>query len=417
MVTPTPIGWPVATSVRSAILDGFRWVVVGLIVAAVSGTGSALVLATLDLATSIRDAHPWLIWAMPAAGASTVWAYSRFGGRASQGNAAILAEVSDPTARLPLRMAPMILVGTAIAHLTGASVGREGTAVQVAVPLSDALTRFGRWNYADRRVLLSAAIAGGFASVFGTPLAGMVFGLEVRRVGSIRYDALLACLVAAVGGDSVTDAWGVRHATYAIGDVPSLGVWPAVSAGAMGIASGVAAMSLVRLTHGLAHIASSVVPSAPLRAAIGGLAVAVATRLAGTERHLGLSLPLINTSMQGLVEPWDFAIKMLLTALCIAMGFRGGEVTPLFVIGATLGNALSPLLALPAPLLAAMGFVATFAGASNAPIASMVAGIELFGGALAPYLAISCTMGYLASGHVGIYPGQVVDQPKHDRRS
>jgi H+/Cl- antiporter ClcA len=329
----------------------------------------------------------------------------------------MLGEVSDPTTRLPLRMAPMVFVGTVIAHLTGASVGREGTAVQVAVPLSDGLTRFGRWNKADRRVLLSAAIAGGFASVFGTPLGGMVFGLEVRRFGSIRYDALHACLVAAVGGDAVTDAWGVRHATYAIGGVPDLWFWPAVSAVATGIASGVVAMSFVRVTHGLARQATSVAPSAPLRAAIGGVTVAVVFAAASLDRHMGLSLPLIDEAFHGLVSPWDFANKLALTAMCVGIGFRGGEVTPIFAMGATLGNSLSAVLPLPAPLLAAMGFVATFAGASNTPLASIVVQIELLGAPAAPYLAIACIVAYLTSGHTGMYPGQMVDQPKHERRS
>lgn len=416
-MTPSGLVGRTVTSVANSVIDAVRWVAVGAIVALLAGTGSASVLALLDLATGIREAHPWLVWAMPFAGASTGWAYARFGGRATQGNTAILAEVSDPTERLPLRMAPMVLVGTAIAHLTGASVGREGTAVQMAVPLADGLSRFGRWNKADRRVLLSAAIAGGFASVFGTPLAGMVFGLEVRRVGSIRYDALLACLIAAFGGDAVTDAWGVHHMTFVIGEVPGLGVWPAVGAAATGIASGLVAMSFVRLTHGLARRATAVVPSAPLRAAIGGVTVAVVIAIAGLDRHLGLSLALIDEAFHGLVSPWDFAIKLVLTAMCVATGFRGGEVTPIFAMGATLGNSLSAVLPLPAPLLAAMGFVATFAGASNAPLASIVVGIELFGASSAPYLAIACIVAYLSSGNTGMYPGQMVDQPKHERAS
>ena len=399
------------------IRDAARWVFVGAAIAVVAGSGSAALLAMLDWATQTREATPVLIWAMPVAGAVTAWAYARFGGRASQGNSAIFAEFVNPAGRLPVRMAPMVLAGTAVAHLTGASVGREGTAVQIAVPLADALTRFGEWTVRDRRVLLSAAMAGGFASVFGTPLAGMIFGLEVRRVGAMRYDAILACLVAAFGAHAVTDAWGIRHAAYVIGAVPSLNVSGGLSATAAGVAFGLAARAFVRGTHSVSRLLAVRVPMAPLRAAVGGVLVIGATTLVGTDRHLGLSLPLIQASFTREVAPWDFAIKLVLTAVCVATGFRGGEVTPLFVVGATLGNAMAPFLTLPPPLLAAMGLVATFAGASNAPLASIVAGIELFGAGSAPYLAIACVVAYLSSGHDGMYPGQVVEQPKHGRPS
>ena len=395
--------------------DAVRWVLVGAVIAVLAGTGSAALLATLDWATRTRDASPSLIWAMPMAGAVTAWAYARFGGRASQGNGAIFAELAHPEMRLPVRMAPMVFVGTAVAHLTGASVGREGTAVQMAVPLADVLTRWGNWSVSDRRAVISAAMAGGFASVFGTPLAGMVFGLEVRRVGAMRYDALLACLVAAIGGNAVTDAWGIRHAEYVVGAAPTFSILGGLSAAASGVAFGFAAHAFVLITRSASRMLTTQFPLAPLRAAVGGVVVVGVAKALGTDGYLGLSLPLIQSALTGEVAPWDFAVKLVLTAVCVATGFRGGEVTPLFVVGATLGNALAPVLALPAPLLAAMGLVATFAGASNAPLASLLAGIELFGSGPAPYLAIACVVAYLSSGHAGMYHGQVVDQPKHGR--
>jgi H+/Cl- antiporter ClcA len=283
----------------------------------------------------------------------------------------------------------------------------------MAAPLADLLARIGRYAGAERRILLSAAVAGGFGSVFGTPLAGMVFGLEVRRVGAIRYDALLACAVSAVGGNVVTTALGVRHATYSVGTVPELGVVGGLSAAVAGIAFGLGALAFVRLAHGLSRWSSARETSAPLRAALGGLVVVACAASLGTDRHLGLSLPLIQAAFDGPVAPWDFVAKLVLTVVCVATGFRGGEVTPLFAIGATLGNALASIVTLPSPLLAAMGLVAIFAGASNAPLASIVAGIELFGAPSAPYLAIACIAAYYTSGHVGMYPGQPVEQPKH----
>ncbi len=389
------------------------WVCVGIAIGAIAGTGSAALLVILDEATLLRGNNPLAIWMMPAAGALTAWAYRAFGGRAAQGNLAILAEIEKPALRLPVRMAPMVLVGTALAHVTGASVGREGTAVQMVVPIADQLTRAGTWRDADRRVLLTAAIAAGFASVFGTPLAGMMFGLEVRRIGAMRYDALLACLAAAFAADAVTDAWGIQHTRHAIGDIPPLGFMTGAEAAIAGLAFGLAARAFVRSTRCISLHATRWIPSAPVRAAIGGSAVILAVSVLGIDRHLGLSLPLIADAFDGPVAPWDWLAKLVLTAACVATGFRGGEVTPLFVIGATLGNALALALALPVPLLAGMGMVATFAGASNAPLASIIAGIEMFGPTPVAYLAIACVGAYLASGHAGMYPGQAIEQPKY----
>lgn len=396
-----------------AVRDGVRWVLIGGVIAVIAGTCSAALLATLDWATRTREASPSLVWLVPVAGAVTAWAYARVGGRAAQGNAAIFAEIERPRARLPARAAPLILAGTAVAHLTGASVGREGTAIQMAVPLADQMTRWGRWSAADRRVLLTAAMAAGFASVFGTPVAGMVFGLEVRRIGAIRYDALLACLVAAVGANAVTDAWGIRHARYGSGSVPAIDLETGAGAIVAGLGFGLAALAFVRLTRAISHVTAAWIPSAPARAMAGGAFTLGAVALLGTDRHLGLSLPMIEGAFAAPGAPWDFAAKLVLTAACVGTGFKGGEVTPLFAIGATLGNAMGAWLPLPSPLLAGMGLVATFAGASNAPLASIVAGVELFGAAPAPYMAIACVVAYLVSGHAGMYAGQPVEEPKH----
>ncbi len=395
-----------------ALIRVLAWVPVSVLVGCLAGASSAVLLLLLEWATATRTAMPALLWTLPVVGAVTTWAYARHGGRSSAGNSALFEEIQSPRERLPIRMAPIILVATTFAHLAGASVGREGTAVQMSVPLADQLTRIGRWNAYSRRILLTAALSAGFASVFGTPIAGMFFGLEVRRTGRANYDALLPCLIASVVGNEVTLALGVKHAVYDIGAVPPVDTWSILSAIVAGVAFGIAAMTFVRSVRWLAKLTSDRIPVQVLRPVTGGIAVILIGSFLGTDRFLGLGLPMITDSFSQPVAAEDFALKGLMTVVSLATGFRGGEVTPLFVIGATLGNAMGMWLALPRGLLASMGFVGVFAGASNAPIASFIAGIELFGSGPLVYLAIACVVSYYCSGNVGMYAAQATGEDK-----
>ena len=400
------------TSAFHALIRVLAWVPVSVVVGCLAGASSAVLLLLLEWATATRTAVPALIWMLPVVGAVTTWAYTRYGGRSVEGNRVLFEEIDSPRERLPLRMAPMILVATTVAHLAGASVGREGTAMQMSVPLADQLSRLGRWNPHSRRVLLTSALSAGFASVFGTPIAGMFFGLEVRRVGRANYDALLPCLISSLVGNEVALALGAKHAVYDIGYVPPIDLWSVLSAILAGIAFGVAAMTFVRSMRWCAKLMSDLFPVQVFRPVIGGAVVVLLGSLLGTDRFFGLGLPMITEAFTQPVAIGDFGLKGLMTVVSLATGFRGGEVTPLFVTGATLGNAMGNWLALPRGLLASMGFVGVFAGASNAPIASFIAGIELFGSGPLVYLAIACVVSYYCSGNVGMYTAQAVGEHK-----
>lgn len=391
-----------------------RWLLLGAAVGALAGTASAGFLVALEWVTSWREAHAWVLLALPAAGLIIGLAYQQFGSRVVRGNNLILDEIHSPTAVVPLRLVPLVLGSTLLTHLVGGSAGREGTAVQMGSTLADQLTRFFRLHARERRLLLITGMSAGFASVFGTPLAGAVFGLEVFLLGSIRYDALLPALLAAVSADWVTRAWGVGHTQY-----PQLKAWPLTPlslgcAVAAGILFGLTARSFSALTHWLSRQFTRIA-YVPLRPVAGGLLLLGIIGLLGTTRYLGLGVPVIVEAFQQVLSPQDFAWKLVLTALTLSCGFKGGEVTPLFFIGATLGSAVAAVLPLPVALLAGMGFVAVFAGAANTPLACILMGLELFGTPGGLYLAVACVVSYLFSGHSGIYPAQIIGQAKHPR--
>ena len=390
-----------------------RWILLSGLVGALAGSASAFFLWALDIATDTRIAHPWLVWFLPVAGFCVGLVYLQIGTSVEGGNNLLIDEIHDPRKIVPKRMAPLVLVATVITHLFGGSAGREGTAVQMGGALADQVTHRFNLGREDRRILLMGGIAAGFSSVFGTPLAGAIFGLEVLAIGRLRYDALLSCFMASIAADLITRSWGIRHTVYAIPFIPHVGLITLGSTVLAGIVFGVAGMLFADATHGLSALIKRRVSYPPMRPLIGGSVVALASLLPGTSPFLGLGIPTIVAAFHEPLPFFDAIGKFGFTVVTLASGFKGGEVTPLFYIGATLGNALSHVLALPFPVLAGLGFVAVFAGAANTPIASTMMAIELFGVDIGVYAGVACVVAYLFSGHTGIYRAQRVEHSKH----
>ena len=356
-----------------------QWLLLGTVMGVLTGSGSALLIISLDWATAAREGQPWLLYCLPLAGAAVSFLYSRYGGNAGKGNNLIIEQVQDGGDAVPLRMAPLVFVGTMLTHLFGGSAGREGTAVQMGGSLADSLARLVRLNPIERRLLLMCGMSGGFGSVFGTPLAGAVFGLEVIAIGMIRYDALLPCLTAALIGDWTTRAWGIHHSVYSIGPIPPLSIAILLKIIVVAIVFGLTSRVFSGLIHAIKRVYAYWFPSLVLRSFVGGIIVIAVVLLLGTQDYSGLSLPLLEKSFSGSIASLAFVWKMLLTALTLGAGFQGGEVTPLFVVGAALGNALAALLHVSLPFFAALGLVGVLCGAVNTPIACFILGIELFG--------------------------------------
>jgi H+/Cl- antiporter ClcA len=371
-----------------------------------SGSASAIFLLSLDWVSGIRDAHLWLLAGLPLAGFAIGYCYHRYGSGVEKGNNLILEGIYTPQPALPWRMAPLVLFGTLITHLFGGSAGREGTAVQMGASLAAQLGK--RWSLdaATVRILLICGVAGGFASVFGTPLAGAVFSLEWLFRRKVDPNSIFPAFLSAFIAYWVCDwVWGIGHTAYVIPEVAPHTLINLAWMIPAGIAFGLAARLFIETGH-LVTTVFNRISYPPIRPLIGGVLVAGIVYLTGAYTYVGLGIPRIVEAFETPVPWYDFLAKTGLTGLTLGSGFKGGEVTPLFFTGATLGNALATYIPLPLALLAGCGFVGVFAGATNTPLACTLMGMELFGLEAGIYLGIACLVAFIFSGKGSIYTSQ-----------
>ncbi len=346
------------------ISSALRWLAVLLPMAMIAGSACAFFLWSLERVTEIRYMHPWLIYFLPVGGFGIGILYHYCGRSAEGGNNLLVDQIHEPGGGVPRRMAPLILVGTLVTHLFGGSAGREGTAVQMGGSIASGFCRLCGLGPDRVRVVLMAGIAAGFGAVFGTPLAGAVFALEVLTIGRVQYQALLPCFIAAVVGDWTCHTWGVGHTRYHIAylatDLPPaaffhLDPFLLLKVIAAAAVFGWASTAFAEVSHLMASLFKRLIPFGPLRPAVGGLLVIGLFLAAGTTDYLGLgvssphpqAITILSFFQSPTIHYWSWLWKFVFTVITLSSGFKGGEVTPLFFIGAALGNALAGALGRP----------------------------------------------------------------------
>jgi H+/Cl- antiporter ClcA len=388
-----------------------RWVALAFVIGVLSGLLSAAFIEALNWATDTRESNTWMVYTLPLAGLVVGCSYHYLGRGLERGSNLIIDQIHSHSEWIPLRLTPLIFGASVISHVAGGSTGREGAALQLAAGVTDPISKRLGFNPADRSLMLVAAIAGGFGAVFGVPVAGAVFALEVQRVGRVRYEALVPAFVASFVGDAVVRGLGVTHTHYP--NMPDI-AWSASMAwkvALFGLIGGLIAMLFVHITRFIKDSLKKYIAWYPARPVVGGVVLAILILSFGWRDYSGLSIPLAVEAMNGSVAG-QWGAKLILTSITIGSGFVGGEFIPLFVIGALAGASYAHLIGANVAVFAIIGSITVLAGATNAPLACTIIGIELFGGQGLTFFALACAVAYATSGHTGIYHAQPVSAHK-----
>ena len=382
-----------------------KWVLLGGIIGVAGGVIGSLFHIGVNYATAIRGAHPWILYLLPGGGLAIVGLYKlcRLEGK---GTNAIIESVHFGES-VPILLVPVIFVSTVITHLCGGSAGREGAALQMGGSIGYNIAKLFHFPDHDRRTATVCGMAAFFSALFGTPLAATLFAMMVEDVGLSFSVAFVPGFCAALLAYGISLACGIAPTRFALSAVPALGILPVLQVALLGVACAAVTRLFCLLLHVAEHQLPKRLPNPWVRVVLGGVVVVALSYLMGVGRYNGAGMGVITAAVeQGQALPWDFICKILLTAITLASGFKGGEGVPSFYIGATFGCAFGPLLGLPAGFAAAVAMVAVFCGATNTLVPSLLLAYELFGGAGLELIALGCGLSYMLSGYHGLYSSQ-----------
>jgi H+/Cl- antiporter ClcA len=401
-----------------------KWVILSSIVGIMIGAIMTLFLKILQIAENSQGSIPFsYYYLLPFALLLTVWAVRTFAPNAEgHGTEKVIEAVHKKYGKSDISVIPVKLFATILTIFAGGSVGKEGPGAQIGAGASSWLSDILKFNNRDRKKLVICGISAGFAAVFGTPIAGAIFGVEVLVIGVIMYDVLLPSFIAGFAAFTTAQFLGIDYTYYDLRfyqsvtlDIPLI----AQVAGA-GLFFGFVSVIIIIAVSWIGKSIKKIPYHPYFKAFMGGVIIVILALIFG-EQYLGLGLNTIKDTLNpdsSFSEdiPWyAFLLKTLFTSLTLGAGGSGGIITPLFYIGATSGHAFGVLFSPEhIALFAALGFVSVLAAATNAPIAATIMTVELFGIEIAHYAALSAVISFLISGHRSVFPSQILAMRKSE---
>lgn len=383
-----------------------KWLVLAGITGILCGLVGTAFHVGVEYATELRGAHPWLLWCLPAAGLLIVAVY-KLCRTEGCGTNDVIDEVRQGKG-LPFLLLPSIFVGTLLTHLGGGSAGREGAALQMGGTIGYHTGKLFHLDDQDLRTVTMTGMAAFFSALFGTPVAAALFAILVVSVGAMYHANLFPCLAAALVAYGVSRLLGVAPTAFAV-TAPTVELWMMLRIAVLAVLCALVSVLFCGAIHTAEHQLARLMPNAWLRAAVGGAVIVGLAHVLGTTDYNGAGMDVITRAIEtGKAAPAAFVWKILLTAITLGAGFKGGEVVPSFFVGATFGCVVGPLLGIPAGFAAAVGLTAVFCGAVNCPVASTVLAVELFGADGLLYFALACSISYVLSGYSGLYSSQTI---------
>lgn len=384
-----------------------KWLLFACVIGVVVGLVSISFYYAFDFVTDLRLAHPWLLFLLPLGGVAIILVYRISGMENDRGTNFVLLAVRENTA-LPLRTAPLVYISTLITHLLGGSSGREGAILQIGGSISASIGRTMHLDDKDSRIITMCGMSAAFAALFGTPIAAAVFAMEIVSVGVMYYAAIVPCVLSAIIGVGLAETLSVAPTAFHILGMPQTSALLLLQVIAMGVLGAMVSMLFCRAMHLAPALYDKFLPNHLVRAAVGGALVVVLTLIIGSRDYNGAGTQLIAAALAGNAEPEAFLLKILLTALTLGAGFKGGEIVPAFFTGSTFGCAAASLIGLSPSFGAALGMIAVFCGVTNCPLTSILLAFELFGGEQLSMFALVCAISYMLSGYYSLYSEQKI---------
>lgn len=386
-----------------------KWVFLASVIGVIIGSATSIFLKVLNWSIIFTGNYKFYFLSLPVVlFISSVLVKYLAPDAEGHGTEKVIEAVHKRSGDIKASVVPVKLVATIMTLACGGSAGKEGPCSQIGAGLASIFANLFRFDHEDRKKLVICGISAGFAAVFGTPIAGAIFGVEVLFVGSIMYDILLPSFVSGIISYQVSSAFGIQYFYNPIKFVHVFSNAFFIKVILAGIFFGICSLILIELLQAGNRLSKRIKLWVPVRSAIGGLGLVVLA-LIFSSRFLGLGLESIEYYMSGGKAEWyDFILKSVFTSLTLNFGGSGGIITPIFFIGSSSGNLFAQLLGEDIITFSAIGMVSLLSGAANTPIAASIMAIELFGPALGPYAALSCILSFLMTGHRSVYPSQIL---------
>ena len=386
-----------------------KWIALATIVGSIVGVSTTFFIKLLNWSIEYASAYKYYFLLMPVGFLASVLIIKLLAPEAEgHGTEKIIEAIHKRAGKIKFVVAPVKLIATIITIACGGSAGKEGPAAQIGAAISSKFADIFRFDKTDRKKLVICGISAGFAAVFGTPIGGAFFGVEVLFAGSILYEVLLPSFVAGITSYQVSTFLGLDYFHRPLDFVPVFSEAFFLKVAAAGICFGLVSMFLIE-TMAFTHRLSKRFHLHPLLKPLIGGVLLIALTFIFSRDYLGLGIENIKLCLMGSPGPWyAFILKIVFVSITLGFGGSGGIVTPIFFIGATAGAAFGQLTGMDVATFAAIGFVSVLAGSANTPISASIMSVELFGPQLAPYATVACIISFLMTGHRSVYPSQIL---------
>ncbi|MBQ1397720.1 MAG: chloride channel protein [Clostridia bacterium] len=386
-----------------------KWCLCAVLIGAVVGCVGTLFHYLIKLsAETFALSHFRMVWLLPLVGVVIVASYKCCGMDNDKGTNMILVSVRSEE-KPPIFTAPLIFLSTVLTHLAGGSAGREGAAIQMGGGIGYQVGRLLRLDEKDQKLIIMCGMSAAFSALFGTPVTAAIFSMEVISVGAMYYSALVPSVISALVGYCIAIRLGVEKTFFELSFIPSITIPSVVRVTVLAVLCGLLSIVFCIVMHGTGKLLKKAYPNKYIKILLCSALLINLTYLVGNADYNGAGMALINDAvLSGHTLPQAFALKLLFTAITLGAGFRGGEIVPSFVVGATFGCLVAPVLGISGSFAAAVGMIAVFCGVTNCPITSIILSVEMFGPKGLIFFAVAVATSYMLSGYYGLYMGQKI---------